>query len=386
MKVSLASTALCLSSLGALASAASLPKTVEQQKRWFPIAPKVMIISMFSPEALWPAALGLTQNITLPGLSPLFPAVNCNDDGSICHFTTGEGEINAACTASAVLLSPDFDLTSTYLQLIGVSFIAGIAGINPYMGTTGSVGLARFAVQVALAYEIDSRQIPSNWTTGYFLQGSTEPGKRAGNIYGTEVFELNTNLRDQVRGYLDGVTLNDTEAAAAFRANYDYAPANQPPQVFYGDVATSDVYFSGSLLDETFGNITQIWTNNTGVYALTAQEDNATFEAMVRAAKAGLMDFSRVVLMRTASDFDRAPANMGAVESFEAAQGGFTPAIKNILIAGTPIIEGILNDWDQVYANGVAPQDNWSFNADDFHTLAEQRKRGLRELRKRRII
>lgn len=77
---------------------------------------------------------------------------------------------------------------------------------------------------------------------------------------------------------------------------------------------------------------------------------------------------------------------INSVESFEAAQGGFTPAIKNILIAGTPIIEGILNDWDQVYANGVAPQDNWSFNADDFHTLAEQRKRGLRELRKRRII
>ena len=77
---------------------------------------------------------------------------------------------------------------------------------------------------------------------------------------------------------------------------------------------------------------------------------------------------------------------INSVESFEAAQGGFSPAIENILIAGTPIIEGILNNWDKVYAGGVAPQDNWSFNADDFHTLAEQRKRELRALRKRRII
>ena len=76
------------------------------------------------------------------------------------------------------------------------------------------------------------------------------------------------------------------------------------------DVSTSDVFFAGSLLAETFGNITKQWTNNTGTYALTAQEDNGSLEAMVRADKAGLMDFSRVILMRTASDFDRAPPGL----------------------------------------------------------------------------
>ena len=45
---------------------------------------------------------------------------------------------------------------------------------------------------------------------------------------------------------------------------------------------------------------------------MTAQEDNATFEAMLRAHKAGLMDFSRVILMRTASDFDRPPPTQDA--------------------------------------------------------------------------
>ena len=32
--------------------------------------------------------------------------------------------------------------------------IGGIAGVNPFVGTLGSVGFARFAVQVALAYVI----------------------------------------------------------------------------------------------------------------------------------------------------------------------------------------------------------------------------------------
>ena len=54
--------------------------------------------SMFSYEAVWPEALGLTENISIPGLSPLYPAVYCNPSGEICQFTTGEAEINAACT------------------------------------------------------------------------------------------------------------------------------------------------------------------------------------------------------------------------------------------------------------------------------------------------
>lgn len=57
-------------------------------------------ISMFGPENVWTAPFSLDQNITLPGLSPLFPNVTCNTAGSVCHMTTGEAEINAACSMS----------------------------------------------------------------------------------------------------------------------------------------------------------------------------------------------------------------------------------------------------------------------------------------------
>jgi purine nucleoside permease len=54
-----------------------------------------------------------------------------------------------------------------------IARIVGIAGINPYQGTLGTAAFARFAVQVALQYELDARQMPSNWTTGYWaLVGS----------------------------------------------------------------------------------------------------------------------------------------------------------------------------------------------------------------------
>lgn len=186
--------------------------------------------------------------------------------------------------------------------------------------------------------------------------------------------QLNTNLRDKVRGLIpSNIKLNDTAAAAAYRATYTYAPANAPPAVFYGDVATADVYFAGNLLAEAFGNITQLWTNNTGTYALSAQEDNASFEAMVRAHKAKRVDFSRVVLMRTASDFDRAPIGKNAYDEFMADQGGFDPAVQNIFVAGNYIVQGILKNWG-AYKGGVPAQDGWLHDADIFHSLSMKRR------------
>lgn len=115
---------------------------------------------------------------------------------------------------------------------------------------------------------------------------------------------------------------------------------------------------------------TALWTNGTGQYALTAQEDNATFEAMMRATTAGLMDFSRVILMRTASDFDRGYAGSDALTAFEASQGGFTPATENIFIVGNPIVQGIVKNWNKVYKKGVAPQDGFEYSANIFHSLS----------------
>lgn len=235
-------------------------------------------------------------------------------------------------------------------------------------------------MQVALAHELDAREMPADWPTGYFLQGTKAPNTVAGaEHYGTEVFELNTNLRERVRPYTDGLTLNDTDKAAAFRAKYAQDAARAPPSVIYGDVSTSDVYFTGELLCAAFANITKLWTNGTGEYVFTAQEDNASFEVFVRYHLAGAVDFARVVLLRTGSDFDRAPPGMSAFDGFAADQGGFPPALQNIFIVGNPIVQGILKDWDE-FKDGIQPQDGWLSSADVLHSLDEGGARQKRSL------
>ena len=238
--------------------------------------------------------------------------------------------------------------------------VAGIAGINPEVATLGSVTFARYAVQVALQYELDAREIPSNFTTGYVPFGVTTPNQYPTILYGTEVFEVNVALRDLAIEFAKKAILNDSAEAIAYRANYAkasiYSAGAAPPGVVACDVATSDVWYSGRILSESFGKFTTLITNGSGIYCSTAQEDNATLEVLVRAAKAGLVDFARAIVMRTASDFDRQyPGEEATTNLFWANQGGFEPSLQNIYLAGVKVVQGILEHWDSTFAKGVKP-------------------------------
>lgn len=201
-------------------------------------------------------------------------------------------------------------------------------------------------------------------STGYLPLGSTSTATTAqfpGNIYGTEVFELNAALRGIALQFAKNATLADSRAAAEYRALYAGAPgglydnATGAPRVIACDTSTSDVYFSGRLLGEAFANTTRAWTGGKGVYCTSQQEDNASLEVLLRGAVAGLVDFGRIVVMRTGSDFERPHLGETAQENlFEAEeQGAFEPAVENLYRAGIKVVEGILGEWEGRFERGV---------------------------------
>ncbi|KAL2841771.1 purine nucleoside permease [Aspergillus pseudodeflectus] len=320
------------------------------------ISPKIFIISMFTPEAtIWhsiPDFNLLAHNISLAGLSPLFPSIHCTPTYEICQIVTGEGEINAAVTISALLFSNHFNLTRSHF------LIAGIAGISPEHGTTGSVTFPRFAVQPALQHEIDIRELPGNFSTGYIPQGSTRPGVFPKTVYGTEVFELDARLVDVAAGFARNASLADSDAARQYRRNYltadnRYHAATQPPGIVQCDTSTSDVYFAGHILTSTFANTTKALTGGKGVYCTSQQEDNATLEALIRGAKAGLLDFRRIIIMRSGSDFDRPFPGQTALQGLlYSDHGGFEIAVRNLYLAGREVIKGILGSWGMLFQHG----------------------------------
>jgi purine nucleoside permease len=309
---------------------------------------KVMIISMFAPEGkTWLDRLGPMQAIAVPGLSPDYPEVHCTRD-DVCVVTTGMGHSNAAATTAALVYSRKFDLRKTYF------LIAGIAGIDPAQGTLGSAAWARYLVDFGPQWEIDAREVPGNWKSGFLGINTKSETEKPVLEYRTEVFRLNETLLQKAYALSRNVTLADSAGAQAYRAKYHDAPANQPPTVIQCDTLAGDTWFSGNAIGQRARDWTKLLTDGKGVYCTTQQEDNATFEVIKRAAAAGLADTDRVAVVRTGSDFDRPPEGVSNVDNLlnYQQQDGFGIAVDNLYRAGSPLVNAIVKDWTH-WKNGV---------------------------------
>lgn len=326
--------------------------------------PKLFIVNLFSLEQdPFLKEYDFVHNISVPGLSSLYPYVHCTKNYDLCQVTTGEGEINAAVTITSLAMNPTFNLSETFFQ------VAGIAGCSPREATLGDAMYAEYVIQI-LEYEVDAREMPSNWTTGYFPFGTDDSSEYPENIYGTEIFQLNGNLRDRAIALAKNVKLdNGTKANREFRETYDYAPANSTPKVIPCDSLTSDSYWFGQDFDETFGNYTKLITNGTAKYCGTQQEDSAVMTAFVRAGRYALVDFSRIVVLRTCSDFTYSDDFTGRNTTYffdDVKQGGISSSLNNLVLASKPFIKDVLNHFEK-YNNGTyAPT---SYIGDYFNSL-----------------
>jgi purine nucleoside permease len=313
---------------------------------------KVLIITMFEPEAApWIAPLKLTVRVPVPGLLPESPDLRCNAD-DVCLLIAGMGHANVAASTMAVALDPHLDLRSTWF------LIAGIAGIDPAQGTTGSAAWARYLVDSGIAHEIDAREMPKGWRNGFFGIMTKGPGEKPKLEYHTEVAQLDEKLLQKALALSRGVQLDDSDKARAYRAHYRSAPANRPPQVIQCDTLGGDTWWHGDRLGQHARDWTRLLTDGKGVYCTTQQEDNATYNALSRATAAGRADVTRLAVLRTGSNFDRPYPGQSAVASLMAStsgeSGGFGPATTNLYRVGGPLVADIVANWS-VWRKGVPP-------------------------------
>jgi purine nucleoside permease len=314
-----------------------------------PLAVKVLIVNMFGFEAApWLDALRPTREIRVPGLSSDYPLVKCTAE-AVCEMITGMGHANAAASMMAVLYSGAFDLRETYF------IVAGIAGIDPRRGTIGSAAWARYAVDSGIAHEIDAREMPRGWPDGFFGVLTDGPDQVPRFDYRTEEFSLNEALLQQALALSKSATLEDSEDLREYRRHYPAAPANQPPAVIQCDTLSADTWWSGNHLGEYARRWTRLLTGGKGVYCTSQQEDNATLNVLTRGMQSRLVDFNRVAVLRSGSDFDRPYPHQGVLESLKAQRalpGAGRVSAVNLVHAGLPLVEAIVKHWD-VWQNGV---------------------------------
>src|SRR5271166_3019924 len=132
-----------------------------------PIPVKVVVVTMFERGAdtgdepgefqYWVERNKLDRVIPFP---QGYHDLRMNRDG-VLGILTGVGTAKAAASIMALGLDPRFDLAKAYW------LVAGIAGVDPADASLGSAAWAEYVVDGDLAHEIDAREFPADWKTGY---------------------------------------------------------------------------------------------------------------------------------------------------------------------------------------------------------------------------
>ena len=312
---------------------------------------KVVIVAMFevgqdtgdSPGELqyWVERDHLDRIFPLPAA---YHAVRMNNSGEMAVLT-GQGTANAASTIMALGLDPRFDLTHAYW------IIAGIAGGNPERVSLGSAMWARWVVDGDLGYEIDAREIPADWSTGYLPLRKARPFEPPAVQNENQVFALNPGLTEWAFNLTHSVPLADSDKLKEVRSRFDGAAAQEPPHVGMGDEVSSSTYWHGKLFDAWAVEWTKYFTNGQGQYTTCALEDTGTLLSLKFLARAGRVDWQRILVLRAVSNFDQQPRGISAAESLAHQRIGsysaYLPSLEAAYTVGHTVVNEILSNWKQ---------------------------------------
>jgi purine nucleoside permease len=319
-----------------------------------PIPVKVVIVAMFEvgndtgdqPGELqyWVERDHLDQTYPLPAG---YHAVRMNSDGEMAVLT-GQGTAHAAATIMALGMDPRFDLSHAYW------LIAGIAGGSPARTSLGSAAWARWVVDTDLGYEIDPREMPPDWPTGYIPLRKTRPFEQPAAPLEGQMFALNPDLVNWAFNLTQNTPLADSDRLKEVRGHFDGATAQEPPRVMLGDEVSGSTYWHGKLSDAWAAEWMNYFTEGKGQFATTAMEDTGTLLSLRLLANAGRVDWNRILVLRTVSNFDQQPKGMSAAESLAQQRIGsysaYLPSLESAYTVGHAVVNELLTHWPKYSA------------------------------------
>jgi purine nucleoside permease len=292
---------------------------------------------------LWVESEHLDQIIPLPAG---YHHVRLNKDG-VLGILTGVGTAKAAASVMAVGLDPRFDLSKAYW------LVAGIGGGDPADVSLGSAVWADHVLDGDLAYEIDARQIPENWPTGYVpLRRAIPYEQPVRDQLEGELYALNSELVAWAFRLTKDILLPDSDSLRAARARFTGFPnALKPPFITRGDTLSSSTFWHGSKMDEWANAWTRYYTLGKGNYMVSAMEDTGILQALTFLNQAGRVDLQRVLVLRAVSNYDREPPGATAADDLKAMVSGnysaYFPALEAAQIVGDKVVRDIIDHWPE---------------------------------------
>ncbi len=265
-------------------------------------------------------------------------------DAGVLGLVTGVGAARAAASVMALGLDARFDLTEAYWM------VSGVAGIDPERGSLASVVLPEYVVDGALCHEIDAREMPAEWPDGFVPIGKSLPYEqpREDRFNGDDgiVFQLHGELVARAFAMAKEVELVDTSEDGGAAQAVCAGAAQAPPGVLRGDELASTTFWHGALMSARARRWVEYQSEGRARYAMTAMEDAGVLQSLRFLANAGRVDFSKVLIVRGASNYDQQRAGITAaeslVESRVASYSAYLPALENAYRVGSAILARLL--------------------------------------------
>ena len=323
------------------------------RKRQAPLPIKCVIVTFFekgedkgdNPGEFQYWVENLNLNETLPFESGLRP-LRYNAERGILALVAGVGNTRATAAIMALGLDARFDLTKAYW------INAGIAGIDPHDAPLGSVAVAEWLIDGDLNHEIDAREIPHDWSTGYLpLRAKVPFSKPISNSDGL-IYQLNRGLVQWAYQLTKNLKLTTTPAIQAFSNRYQNFPkVLAAPKILIGDQLSASTYWHGLYLNKWANDWVSYWTEGQGNFVTSAMEDTGVRHALLCLAKAQKVDSQRHLVLRSGSNFTCQFEGLTAAESLANQKlkgGGYTaylPALENVGRVGKQIIDTLIENW-----------------------------------------
>jgi purine nucleoside permease len=314
-----------------------------------PIPVRVVVIAMFevgNDTGDTPGELQYwVERDHLDQIYPLaagYHAARMNSQGEMA-ILTGAGTAHAASTIMALGLDPRFDFSRAYW------IVAGIAGGNPNRISLGSAAWAHYVVDGDLGYEIDAREVPPDWSTGYIPLRKSRPFEPPATPPDGQAFELDEALVQWAFTISRNTPLPDSEVLKTARSSFDGEAAQKPPFVTIGDTMSSSTFWHGKLNDAWASEWVNYFTGGKGQFTTTGMEDTGTLQSLKFLAAAGRVDWRRILVLRTVSNYDQQPRGMTAAESLAHQRIGtysaYLPSLEAAYRVGHSVVAALLQQW-----------------------------------------
>ncbi|MBV8632297.1 MAG: purine nucleoside permease [Silvibacterium sp.] len=272
-----------------------------------------------------------------------FHHLRMNDQGVVAVLT-GVGTAKAAASIMALGLDRRFDLSHAYW------LVAGMAGGNPDDVSLGSAVWVHWIVDGDLGYEIDAREIPQTWRTGYVPLRRSTPYEQPVTPPAGQVYELNSSLVDWAYNLTRNVQLADTDSIREKRSRFTQSAARRGPAVTEGDDLSASTFWHGKLMDEWANAWVRYFTGGKGNFAVSAMEDTGILQSLTFLSHADAVDLRRVLVLRSVSNYDQQPPGLTAAESLAEQKvgkyGAYLPALEAAYAVGHPVVDDIVAHWD----------------------------------------